>query len=308
MGYPPPPPPPGAPGGHVPPGGPPPGYGAPPGPPPGGPGYGAPPPGGPPPGYGGPPPGYGGPPPGGSGSSGGSKGPLIALMAALVVVVLLVVVGGVILLTQSDGDDEVELTEAQLRDALVTAGDVGDGFTAEPSSEDDESDDFDRDEIDASEECIDLYEQYTELEEQGGPRVEAGVTLEDDENVQVEQNLSQGAEFGLDELRQLVDTCPEIAFDDGEQAGAIRFEIVDDIVEVGDESVTLRLEVDIESPVSITVATLGVLWVRDGTHASVNVSGAIDSDTFEAEEPDEGLLRDVVERADERLVEVIDEA
>ncbi len=314
MGYPPPPPPPGSPGGYGPPPGPPgaPGYGPPTGPPPGAPGgppgYGGPPPGpGGPGGYG-PPPGYGGPPPGsGSGSSGSSKGPLIALMGALVVVVLLAVVGGLILATRG-GDEDVELTEAQLQDALVTEADVGEGFTVDEDSDDDESDDFDRDEIDASEECVDLYERFAELEEQAGPTVEANVTFEGEDGSQVEQNLSQGSEFGFDELRELVDTCPEISVDDGESVGTLRFELVDDVVEVGDESVTLQLEIELQEPFDISVTTLSVLWERDGTQASVNVSGAIDEETFESSEPDEGLLRDVVERADERLAEVIDEA
>ncbi len=307
MGYPPPPPPPGQPGGY--------------GPPPGAP-YGAPPPQAPPPhqpppgGYGG---GYGGPPPGGyapqpppGGGSGGGKSntSLIVLMGAIIVVVLLAVVGGLVLLTRDDGGGTVELTEAQLEDALITGGDVGDGFTGEPSTggDDDDSDDFERDEIDASEECVDLYERFAEVEEQGGPTVEADITLEHEDGSRVEENLSQGSEFGLDELRELVDTCPEISVDDGESVGSLRFELVDDVADVGDESVTLRLEVELEQPVAITVATLGGLWGRAGTHASVNVSGALDQETFTAAEPDEDLLRRVVERADEKLEEVIAEA
>ena len=302
MGYPPPPPPPGTPGGYGPPSGPPPGYGPPPGsppPPPGGAGYGG-------PGYGGPPTGgYGGPPPGPAAEgSGSSKGPLIALMAALVVVVLLVVVGGVILVTQG-GDEDVELTEAQLRDALVTEGDVGDGFTLEEAS-DEPDDDFDRDDLDASEECLDLYEDFAEAEG-AQPTVEVTATLEGDDGSQVEETLSQGSELGLDAVRDLADTCPEIGFDDGESTGAIRFEILDDVAEVGDDSVTLSVEVVVDEP-DITVPSIGVLWERDGVHAGVNVTGALDEETFESSDPDEDLLADVVERADERLAEVIDEA
>jgi hypothetical protein len=322
MGYPPPPPPPGQPGGYGPPSGPPPGSAPPPGY--GGPGYGGPPTGGPGgPGYGGPPggpggPGYGGtppprgyapqPPPGGKGS-GGSKS-LIVLMGALVVVVLLAVVGGLVLLNRDSGGGEVELTEAQLEDALLTAGDVGDGFTVDEASdeEDDDTDDFERDEIDASDECIDLYERYAELEEADEPTVQAEVTFQHEDASQVEQNLEQGSDFGLDQVRELVDTCPEISIDDGETVGTLRFDIVDPVVEPGDESLTLELEVEFTEPFTITVTSLGVLWVRDGTDASINVSGPIDEETFEAGEPDEGLLRDVVERADEKLAEVIDEA
>ncbi|QYG92008.1 hypothetical protein HC251_05865 [Iamia sp. SCSIO 61187] len=309
MSYPPPPPPPGAPGYGPPPGAP--GYG----PPPGAPGYG-PPPGAPPPGapggYGPPPgapPGYGGPPPSGGSSSEGSKGPLIALMSALVVVVLIAVVGGLILLSR-DGDDTVELTEAQLRDALLTEGDVGDGFTADTAEESD--DEFDIDELDASDECLDLIteldEAGTELFGGGNADVEAQAKFDGPAGEQVEHTLSQGETSDLGLVRDVAETCGEIDVDDGESVGTIGFEIVDDVVEVGDDSLTLELTVELTEPFEISAVSLGVLWERSGTFASITTTGEVDQETFATEDPDEGFLEDLVTRADEKLAEVIDEA
>ncbi|HEX7134209.1 MAG TPA: hypothetical protein VF228_16650 [Iamia sp.] len=225
-------------------------------------------------------------------------------MAAIIVVVLLAVVGGLVLLSQSDGGD-VALTETQLQDALVTEADVGDGFTIDPGDGEDEDEDFVRDDLDASEECLDLYEQ---VEAADVVDVEANVQLEGGDGSQVEQTLEQGSDIGLDTVREFAETCGEVTLDDGENAGSISFEVVDDIVEVGDESLTLRVVVDFDEPFDITLPSLGVLWERDGTHASLNVTGPIDEETFETGDPDEDLLRDVVEAADTRLAEVIDEA
>jgi hypothetical protein len=226
-------------------------------------------------------------------------------MAALVVVVLLVVVAAVVLVS-AGGDDEVELTEAQLQDALLTEGDVGDGFTVDPDTDDSE-DEFDPDEVDASEECLDLYERFeTASDTDDGIEVEA--KFDGTDGAQVEQTLGQGSSFGLDEVREFADTCDEISVDDGENVGRLTFEVVDDVTEVGDDSLTLRIEVDLDEPVDLTLPSLGVLWERDGIQSQVSVTGAIDSESLEASEPDEALLRDLVERADERLAEVIDEA
>jgi hypothetical protein len=231
-------------------------------------------------------------------------------MAALVVVVLLVGVGAIVLLS-GGGDDDVELTEAQLTDALVTEGDVGDGYVIDPEGAEDDGDEFDLDEIDASEECLDLYE---ELEASGSDLaggeadVQAKVELDGTAGEQIEETLSQGTEATLGMIRELVDVCDEIAVDDGESVGSITFEIVDDVVEVGDDSLTLRLEVDLDEPFDLTAASVGVLWERDGTYASVNITGPVDEETFDVEDPDLGLLADVVTIADDKLAEVISEA
>ena len=299
MGYPPPPPPPGTPGGYGPPPGPPPGYGPPPGspPPPGGPGYG-----GPPPGYGGPPPG-----PAPASGSGSSKGPLVALMAALVVVVLLVVVGAVVLVS-AGGDDEVELTEAQRTDALLTEGDVGGDYVEAP--DDDESSD---DEPDASEACLDTLD---ELEAEGNSpfgdsELPAGGAERHFQDEATGASIDHGIAPSIDIVslyERFAADCDEISSDD--ESGAATFTIEErDAPDVGDEAIALAVSISVESDgQSFDVEGVIVAWTRDGNDSMLSYLAGIDAETFEAVPIDEDLLDDLVTTADDKLAEVIDEA
>jgi hypothetical protein len=232
-------------------------------------------------------------------------------VVAVVVLVVLVAAAVVAVVVSSSGDDDVALTESQLEGALLTADDVGDGFTVD-TEDDDDDDDFDRDEVEASEECLDLYERFEEAEaSRDETEVEVEIKLDGEDGSQVEQDLGQDPSANLDEVRELAETCPEISVDDGEFVGTIEFEVVEDVVELGDESLTLRLDVDLDEPYDLTVPSLVVVWERDGTQATVSISGAVSGETLEeisVEAPDEDLLRDVVTRADEKLAEVIAEA
>lgn len=319
MGYPPPPPPPpGAPGGPPtgpvgPPTGPGGGYGAPPpGYPPAQPVTGGYPPAGPPPG--GPPPGYApGPPTGGAGGSGGGNNkPLILLMSALVVVVLLVVVG-VLVLVLTGGDGDVELTQSQREEALLTEGDVGNGFT-EDSSEDDSSDDTPPQ---ASGECQDLLD---ELEDAGESPFsdnddgeaanrsfsnEAGGTLDH----------SVGPDEGVvDQYRDLVASCDEVTFDEEDGTATIAFAEGDPIDEVdgayvGDIDFSFEFA---DGTGTVRYSGRFAIWSVKG-----NASFMIVVDGFEFPEDgselvpvpfDEGHFEDLVETADEKLRQVVDDA
>ncbi|HMJ77677.1 MAG TPA: hypothetical protein VK507_16980 [Iamia sp.] len=318
MGYPPPPPPPGSPGGYGPPSGAP-GYGPPPGsppPPPGAPGapggpggYG--PPTGPPPGYGGAPPGYGGPPSGGpapaGGSSGGSKGPLIALMAALVVVVLLVVVGGLILLS-SGGDDEVELTEAQRTDALLSEGDIGNTYTQQ-SNDDSTSDEG----YDASAECEELLER---LDEEGSNPFEEGDdppgtierTFTDETGANIEHSLAPSVDV-VGTYQELADTCDELSFEDEGSTGTVTLEEGEDY-DIGDDSLTVDVGFQVEDDQGETFEFGGVLvvWTQAGTDGFLSFGAGFDIESGEPLPIDQSLVDDVVDLAADKLDEVIAEA
>lgn len=307
MGYPPPPPPPGAPGGYGPPPGPPggPAYGAPTGPPPGG--YGGPP---PPGGYGGPPPPPGSGPGSGSASgsgSGGSKGPLILLMGAIVIVVLLAVVGGLILLTR-DGGGDVELTEAQRTDALLTEGDVGGGYIE--TSGDDEDDDG-QPEADGA--CRDTLD---ELEAEGaGPFSRADLPpgaaergFEDEATGStIDHDIAPAVDV-IDIYERFVADCDELTFDDGD--GTATFSIDErDAPDVGDDAIALDITVSAEAEgFSFEVEGVVVAWTRDGNDSVIAYLGGIDDETFAAVPIDEDLLDEIVATADDKLAEVIEEA
>jgi len=310
MGYPPPPPPPGAPGGYGPPPGAP-GHGPPPGsPPPGGPGgYGPPP--GAPPSYGGPPPGYGGPPPGGPApASGSSKGPLIALMAALVVVVLLVGVGAIVLVNRG-GDEDVELTEEQLTDALLTEGDIGESFTEDEDTEGDDEG-ATSEGVSASAECEELLD---ELEDNGatpfgntdGPpgSVERAFTGETDATI--EQGLAPTLDL-VGFYEEMIDLCGEVTQEtDGSTSEYTLSE--GQQYDLGDDSVTADIEVVFDFGDGSDPITFGgsfVIWTRAGTDAFIAFTTGFDED--DAIPVDEGLVEDVTTLADEKLAEVISEA
>lgn len=315
MGYPPPPPP-GAPGPQQP-------------------GYGAPPPGAyppqpqtggyapqPQPGYaGGPPPGYapGPPPASGSGGGGGNNKPLILLMAGLVAVVLLVVVGALVLVL-SGGEDTVELTQAQREDALLTDGDIGEGYVTS-DEEDDPTDTSDEDdEPDASQECLDVLDRLEE--EQGEAFFDSGDEEEPDDSVSrtftddagstVEHSV--GVDDGvIDTYRDVVAACDEVRFEDETGASAVRFTEGPDIEGV---DYVLDVEFDFTAPDdggSITYGGRIALWSVKGNAAFVLVTDGFEYSDDPAELPtavdfDEGFFEDIVATADDKLREVIDEA
>ncbi len=310
MGYPPPPPPPpGAPGGPQPtPGGgyspPPPGYQ--PAPPPGG-GY---PPAGPPPG--GPPPGYapGGPPSGASG--GGGNKPLILLMGALVVVVLLVVVG-VLVLSLTGGDDTVELSKAQHEEALLTEGDVGNGFTVTPP--DDSSDD---NPPDATGECRDLLDELDAAGENPFSSADddddnASRSFGRDDAATVDHTV--GTDDGVvDRFRDLVRACDEIGFASDQGTATIGFAEGDPVPGV-DGAYVVDMDFRFEAADGSGTATYGgqlAVWAVKGNASLVVVTDGLelsdDGASATAVPFDPALFEDLVTTADDKLRQVIDDA
>lgn len=318
MAYPPPPPP-GAPGPQQP------GYGAPQQPswPQTGPGgYPPPPPtggyaGGPPPGA--PPPGYapGPPPASGSGGGGGNK-PLILLMAGLVGVVLLVVVGALVLVL-AGGDETVELTQAQREDALLTDGDIGEGFSTTDEEDDPSGADDEDDRPDASQECLDVLDR---LEEEGESFFDDGSDEDDDDSVSRTFTDADGATIehsvGVDEgvvdtYREVVEACDEVRFEDETGSSAVRFS---EGPEIDGVDYVLDVEFDFTAPDdggSITYGGRIALWSVKGNAAFVLVTDGFDYGDDGAELPtaidfDERFFEDIVAQADDKLREVVDEA
>lgn len=264
-----------------------------------------------PPGYG--PPGagpvgsYGATPP----AKGRSKAPLV-IAAALVTLVGLAVAAFFLLRT---GDDEVDLTESEMEDALLTPDDVGSGFAEDEDTDDDDddSDDFDLDDVDASEECLNLLEEAKEME--AGSFFAEGVSaaprsvkrkLGDEDGQAVEHEIADDAPGTLDDVREFIEVCPEFDYGDSDGGGSFSFD-EGEPVDVGDDSVSLRLSIVLDEPVNIEVETLWVIWTRDGITSSVAVTGEVDDDLVFTE-PDPALLLSAVEKADTKLEDVIDEA
>lgn len=307
MAYPPAPPPPGPPGGP-----PPPGYG---GPPPGG--YGGPPPGGPPPGgYGPGGPGYGGPgggpsgPSRPSGSSGSSNTPLILLMSALVVVVLLFVVGFLVLRAQG-GDDDVELTQDERQAALITAGDVGDGFADAP---DDEQDDTDPTGVsNACQEALDALdaEQANPFGRTASPPGAAEVQLQDGDGATVGQTLAPTID-ALPLFEDLVDSCDSLTFTDEEGTGTFRLSR-GEAPELGDDAILIDLDITYESAGQSTdIEGAFAVWTRSGTDSFVSFVGTVvardDLSGFDTVPLEDEFVDRVLTTADDKLEQAIEDA
>lgn len=298
MGYPPPPPPPGQPGGYGPPPGPP-AYGSPPGPPLGGPPTGGPPPGG----YGGPPGGYApGPPP----ASGSSKGPLIALMAAIVIVVLLAVVGGLILLGRG-GDGDVELTSDQRLDALLTDGDLGGTFTEDPEDDDPSTDEA----IEASGDCQDLLDRLDEeganpFSEGDDPAGSVARSFTDETGATVEQGLAPTLDL-VQTYGDLVEACDEITFEQDGATATVSFAEGTDY-DLGDDSITAEAHFEYsDGEDTIEFDSYVVVWTDRGTDGFLAFGPGVD-DQFDAIPADTAFVEDTARTASDKLAEVIDEA
>jgi len=234
----------------------------------------------------------------------------------VVVVVAVLAAGVLVVLTR--GDSDVALTESEMEDALLTADEVGSGFTEDTDDDDDDSsdsDDLETDDIDASEECLDLLERLEE-EEAGqdlffsdglgseGPTAQRA--FESDDDVNVDHTLARDSSDVLGSFRELVSTCDEMDFDDGETVGTLRFTETDP-VDVGDDNVTLDYSLSFTEPFEVDIDFLWVIWSRDGTIGGVSITGAID-DELNAGEPDRELFEATAEKADAKLEEVIDDA
>ncbi len=263
--------------------------GTPPPPPPGAPGY--------------------GPAPQPSGGSSGNRA-LILLMVALVAVVLMVVAGLLVLRSQDGGDDEVVLSREQLEAALLTVDDLDGAFTQEEASDAPEEE-LDVSEIDASEECSELWSR---LDAEGAVYVAQnptngveGAYLDADRGIAVDEELSSGSSAGLSDVRELFGTCGSFALDLDDVDATVTFEVVDDVVEVGDDRITVKTVVDYDAPEDYTYRDLTVVWTRAGNDAYVTVSEYdVDADQFV--QPDDELLTGILEAADANLEDAIDQA
>ncbi|HEV7720073.1 MAG TPA: hypothetical protein VGO60_02260 [Iamia sp.] len=228
-------------------------------------------------------------------------------MAALVVVVLLVVVGGLILLSNG-GDDDVELTEEQRTDALLTEGDIGQGYT-EDTDEDSSSDD----DYDASAECEELLDRLDEegadpFSDSDDPPGAVDRDFTDENGATIEHGLAPSIDV-VGTYRELTGTCDELSFEDEGSIATVTLEEGEDH-DIGDESLTVEVGFAIETDEGETLAFDGVLvvWTQAGTDGILSFGAGFDVDTGDPVPVDQSLIDDVVEAAAQKLDEVISEA
>jgi hypothetical protein len=224
------------------------------------------------------------------------------------VVVLIAVVGGLILLTR-DSDDTVELTESQREDALLTDGDIGEGFAEQT---DDDADDAS--EPEASDTCLATLD---ELEQEANSPFGAdsepppGAVERHFEEEGTAASIDHGIAPTIDIVElyeRFAADCPELSVSDDPTMADL---VVDegDAPDVGDEAIALDITISFDADGdAFELEGALVAWTRDGQDSFVTYFAGVDPDTFEPVPLDRGLLEDIVTRADEKLEEVIDEA
>ncbi|HXH59432.1 hypothetical protein [Iamia sp.] len=221
---------------------------------------------------------------------------------------------GVLVVLVARGEDRADLTESEMRGALLRVEEVGDDFVEDTDEDDDDDDEFDEDTADASEECIALIksvEERDQLEIFGTPRADAEgapsvmASFQGDDGTDVQQGITTDEGDPLALFREVLEVCGEIGFEDEDGAGELRFDEPDQ-VEVGDDSLTVEITFDLTEPIPFELSSLLVLWERDGILSSLGVTGGVDAD-FDSRPPDRELLETLVTDADTKLQQVIDE-
>lgn len=220
------------------------------------------------------------------------------VLAGLLVLAL---IGGAVwfFALRDDEPSPPDLTESQLDDALLTAEDLGGDYTEQP--DEDDSDELSPDDLDTSDECKDLikaFEGDDAAETQAKREFSSGSEGETFTH-EVAVPSEDSPDFGV--LGDVVDSCAEIGIDQDDVVGTMQI-TEGDSPSIGDRAFTMDVEFEIAEPMSVQITSQVILWERDGLISSVQANGAPDSG------PDTDLLREMAELADERLIEVIEDA
>ncbi|MEJ7562382.1 MAG: hypothetical protein WKF45_07645 [Ilumatobacteraceae bacterium] len=231
------------------------------------------------------------------------------IVAALVVVAL--AAAGVVFVVVS-GDSEStppDLSESDMESALLTTDDVGEGFTEEPPDGDGDST-MSADDIEASEECTDLYERFSGLDEENPDVGREMATVENRIIVQHDISLRDEGEPPIELIDEFVEACPEVNYDDGESSGTIRFDLGDPVDGIDSTSRVLRYELEITEPFDVVATSTMVIWKRDGVISTVSVTEfeIIGNETSADGDIDPPPVDDLALRADEKLADVIADA
>ena len=230
-------------------------------------------------------------------------------MAALVVVAL---AAAAVVFVVVSGDSEStppDLSESDMESALLTTDDVGEAFTEEPPDGDGDST-MSADDIEASEECTDLYERFSELDEEDPDVGREMATEENRISVQHDISLRDEGEPSIELIDEFVEACAEVSYDDGESSGTIRFDLGDPVDGIDSPSRVLRSEIEITEPFEVEATSTTVVWERDGVISTVSVA---EFEIIGTEAPaDDGIdppiLDELAKIADGRLADLIDEA
>ena len=260
-------------------------------------------PGGYPPGYQpGYPPGYAPGTPAPAGSSPPSIGTGIIVAGGIVIAALILLAAFMIVRLRGDGDDRVDLTRAQLAEAVLVADDVPDGEEGSASG----GSDIRGDDVDRPSACRSLITRFEDDDDPisvfGVHSGDVEVLVENEETV-VSHILVNHEHDLIAGYRELLDTCDGAEIDDDGDPATVGYDEIRGI-EVGDRSIAFEYEVEYEDG---TFRALIVAWERTGNVSELGVASN-DPDTGEWIEPDRDLAEDLAATLDDRLDEAVEAA
>jgi hypothetical protein len=264
----------------------------------------------------------GGYPPG-TGPSGPMPGPqpprksnttlLVAAIAVLAVIAVgtigFVVLGGDDDDSADGGEARTDLTLADLEPALLTTGDVPEGFESIPWEDDADDDELTPDQIDGSPECEQVLERFSLSD---GARQETGSEFEAENGASIESTLSVAIpdDVTVDEVREGINTCGTFSYDDGDSAGEITMS-AEPVDGIGDSALFVTMVVATQAEgYDVSVEMNGILWDRSGVHSSVSYTGGFDDDAMSSGELhslpiDQDALRSAAEAVDAKLEPIV---
>ena len=228
----------------------------------------------------------------------------------------MLVAAGVVALGLSSGDDgrdggssvaPDDLDIADLEPALLTADDVGEGFAVDPDDSGDSETSFE--DADVAPDCREALDRF-EAEDTGD---ENGIQADferrsDGVTVSQELSLNEPGEPTIQEVADGLGRCERIAYEDDGQQVELRFG-VDEVDDLGDEAIGVEMSFDIElmPGIRVTLEAYGLIVARDGVTSGVMVTGPLNPVTLEFGSVDRDLARNLAERADEKLREVLED-
>ncbi len=187
-------------------------------------------------------------------------------------------------------------TPADLRRALLTPAEVGNGFTVDPDPDDDSESGFD-----VSGECRRLVDQFEARDEGHQPLTKLKL-----ENTDTRATLLASLDFAdrvpvsLDEYLRFVRRCGELPFDDDSGTMRVSAQRVEDL---GDDALRLSVEIEIQEP-TLRLRATGYLWIHDDVAAQVIAFDGVDEDFSPIPLPN-GFARSLADKADRKLTRVL---
>ncbi len=222
--------------------------------------------------------------------------------------IVLVLAGAAILVFAVGGDEsEADLSDSELREALLAADDLDGEYTANEPENDGA---FDPDEADASEECIDLMTEAN-ANEQENPELQYEPADQADPSVRLGLTGPYEDRPEFSTAAELLEVCDEIHIDDGQSVGDMRLSAADDVdIDLGSETIVAEVEFELEQPAPLTLHGYIVYWNRDGIYGALQVFGGYrqEGNSFVGLEVDTALVEKYAEAADEKLADAIENA